>query len=505
MKKTDQLSFLDAEGSPTPSTKPAALRSTPPRSQLAETSRFETPVESSPVEAAPSAEPQILSVSDLNRMVKGQLEGQFRSIYVKGEVSNFKPHSSGHYYFSLKDQKSQISAVMFKGFNAQLKFRLQDGMEVIARGKISVYEPRGSYQIFCEALDPVGAGALQLAYEQLKNKLKAEGLFDTARKRPLPALPQRLGLITSPTGAAIQDMMNVLKRRYRLLDVTLIPTSVQGASAAKEIVRAIETANRLGQFDVLIVGRGGGSIEDLWSFNEEIVARAISASRIPIVSAVGHEVDFTIADFVADLRAPTPSAAAELVVPSTEDLQDRIRRIQAQARQSVAKKLEVARHQYLGLSKRLIDPKRKLQDLMLRCDEMTDRLQSAVLRTIERLQNRKDLLRSRMLEPGHHIKLLRQRLELAEGKMNRGLERTLTNKQAALSRLASVLDSLSPLRVVERGFSIVKLVPADPQSASSAWPLLTRVEQVTPGQDLQIRLKDGHVQAVVSQIDKFKS
>ncbi len=261
-----------------------------------------------------------ITVSDLTRRIKSVLETDFSNVAITGEISNFKRHSSGHIYFTLKDEGSQISATLWRGRAAYLTFTPQDGMKVIARGNVTVYEPRGSYQIDVAQLQPLGVGELQLAYERLKQKLADEGLFDEERKKPLPKYPERIGIVTSPTGAAIQDILNILSRRYPTVEVILYPVKVQGAGAAAEIAEAITDFNSYGGIDVLIVGRGGGSLEDLWAFNEEVVARAISASEIPIVSAVGHEIDFTIADFVADLRAPTPSAAAEIVVPNMTEI-----------------------------------------------------------------------------------------------------------------------------------------------------------------------------------------
>src|SRR4030095_8341110 len=262
---------------------------------------------------------KIYTVSELTFELKNLLEGNFPSIWLSGEVSNFRPHGSGHHYFCLKDASSQIQAVMFRGANRLLKFKLEDGLEVIGNRRIPVYEPRGSYQIVLEYLEPKGLGALQLAFEQLKKKLEAEGLFEAARKRPLPLFPKKIGIVTSPTGAAIRDLIHVLKRRCLNVEILLNPVHVQGAESAPEIARDIDELSLLEDLDLVIVGRGGGSIEDLWAFNTEIVARAIFRSRPPVISAVGHEIDFTIADFVADLRAPTPSAAAELAVPVKAD------------------------------------------------------------------------------------------------------------------------------------------------------------------------------------------
>ena len=269
----------------------------------------------------------IVSVTEITRRIKGVLEMGFSEIWVQGEISNIKFHSSGHLYFTLKDEGAQISAVMWRSRVAQLLFRPSDGMKIIVRGNITVYEPRGNYQIDCLQLQPVGVGELQLAFDRLKQKLSAEGLFDEARKRPLPAYPKKIGIVTSPTGAAIQDMLNILRRRFPALELILAPVKVQGIGAAEEISSAIHDLNSLPDVDVIIVGRGGGSLEDLWAFNEEIVARAIYESAVPVISAVGHEIDFSISDFVADLRAPTPSAAAELVVKDRKEIIDILRNI----------------------------------------------------------------------------------------------------------------------------------------------------------------------------------
>ena len=270
-------------------------------------------------------ERRIATVTEITRQIKGVLELGFNDVWVQGEVSNFKHHTSGHWYFTVKDEGAQLSAVMWRSRTASVAMKLQDGMRIIIRGNITVYEPRGSYQLDCLHIQQDGVGALQLALERLKKKLGAEGLFDASHKRLLPAYPQRIGIVTSPTGAAIRDMLSVLTRRFPLLEVLLVPVKVQGIGAAEEIAAGIQLLNEIGGIDVIITGRGGGSLEDLWAFNEEIVARAIFASRVPVVSAVGHEVDFSISDFVADLRAPTPSAAAELVVKDAQTVVDVVR------------------------------------------------------------------------------------------------------------------------------------------------------------------------------------
>lgn len=388
---------------------------------------------------------KVYSVNELNRAIKDQLEGKFQLIWLKGEISNFKPHSSGHFYFSLKDEKAQVSAVMFKGFNRHVKFKPADGMEVLVRGKVTVYEPRGSYQIMCEVMEPVGVGALQIAYEQLKAKLSKEGLFDQTRKRKIPELAQRVAIVTSPTGAAIRDMLNVLGRRMKNLEITIFPCAVQGVQATKEIVKAIETANKIGNFDVMIVGRGGGSIEDMWSFNEEPVARAIAASKIPTVSAVGHEIDFTIADFVADLRAPTPSAAAELISRNASDLMDRISLQFKALRQCMNKKLQMDKQKLMHIQRQLVDPKRKLQDLMIKVDDLEERIQNAI-------------------------------------------QKNITFKRHQFIRWASVLDSLSPLKVLDRGYAIVK---------NDKDGIVKDAKKLKVGDEISIQLFKGEVKAQV--------
>lgn len=402
-------------------------------------------------------EPAILSVSDVNKAVKNTLETGFKLLWIKGEISNFKAHTSGHFYFSLKDSKAQISAVMFRGFNQGMKFKPHDGLEVIVRGKITVYEPRGNYQVFCEMMEPVGAGALQVAFEQLKKKLEKEGLFDKARKRALPVLPKHVAVVTSPTGAAIRDILNVLGRRFRGLRVTVVPALVQGEASAPSVVAAIELAQRLSDVDVMIVGRGGGSIEDMWGFNDERVARAIAASRIPIISAVGHEIDFTIADFVADLRAPTPSAAAELVCRNASELQERIIVLQKRLLKCNQHAIDVVRHRLVGFSKRLIDPKRRLQDLALRCDELSQRLEMSAQRFFDRRRQNLQLLMSHLPSPQERIARLEQTVRMSLTKLESYLHRGMEARLSKWRRLSSLLDAVSPLKVVERGYSIARL------------------------------------------------
>lgn len=450
-------------------TKPAAPLSAEPEIIAEKTVITETVTVTVAV-AAPSAEPQILTVGMLNKLIRRELETEFSVVWLKGEISNFKAHPSGHFYFSLKDKDAQISAVMFRGYNGQLRFKPEDGMEVIVRGKITVYEPRGNYQIMCESMEPVGAGALQKAFEQLKRKLQAEGLFDQARKRPIPAVPKHIAIVTSPSGAAIRDMLNVLSRRYKAARITLVPCSVQGTRATAEIVKAIGLANQLNDVDVLIVGRGGGSIEDMWSFNEEAVARAIVASRVPVISAVGHEIDFTIADFVADLRAPTPSAAAELVAKNAGELVLIIQRLEKNLAILFSSRVRRMSERIRTAHRLLVDPRRRIEDAILRCDDLIERLERSVLESIDRT---------------------RVTVEMAEERLTARLRRRVDSVRGRFVRAASLLDGLSPLRVLDRGYALVTVKGR----------ALTAAKDVAPGDSISIRLAEGEIEASVTEIN----
>lgn len=448
-------------------------------------------IESSKItEALVSTEPAVLSVEELNVSIKKLLEGQLSLVWVRGEISNFKAHTSGHFYFSLKDAKSQISAVMFRGHNSRLRFKPADGVEVIVRGRISVYEPRGNYQILCEMMEPVGAGALQRAFEQLKEKLRAEGLFEAARKRPIPTMPQHVAIVTSPTGAAIRDILNILSRRAPWLPVTLVPTLVQGEGSAEKIAEAFLKAQRLPNVDVIIVGRGGGSIEDLWAFNDEKLARLIAASPIPVISAVGHEIDFTISDFVADLRAPTPSAAAELVAKSSQELTHRLGQMMKSLNLSMQRFFKLREQKLQILAKSLVDPQKKLQDLILRNDDLLDRLQMAFSRILSERQYEVRLLRERLGTPQRQIEAKQQRLQFLQQNLHRSMNHQMERQQAAWSRLTGILDSLSPLRVVERGFAIVR----------KEGRILKEVSQAKAGDQIQITLDHGVLEARVEKV-----
>jgi exodeoxyribonuclease VII large subunit len=444
-------------------------------------------------DALAQSEPKVLSVSDLNSAIKDLLEGQFALTWVRGEISNFKIPPSGHFYFTLKDSKAQVRAVMFKGHSSKLTFEPEDGMEVIVRARVSVYAPRGDYQIMCEMMEPVGMGALQIAFEQLKKKLEAEGLFAASKKRALPTLPKRIAIVTSPTGAAIRDMLNVLSRRFKGAEVTLIPTSVQGTQATKEIIKAIQMANAVvPAFDVMIVGRGGGSIEDLWCFNEEGVARAIAASKIPTVSAVGHEIDFTIADFVADLRAPTPSAAAELVVKNAADLSDRIKLFERRLRSNVINKLSQIRLKIKSTEKRLIDPRRRLLELIQRCDELVQRLERGMQRQTDDLKRRVESLRLRLGRPDQKLNYAKENLAQFHQRLLNSMREKSKGLRTELEHQMALLDSFSPLKVVDRGYSIV----------NKESKVIKSFDQIKVGDKVKVRLSKGSFEAKVINTSK---
>ena len=433
----------------------------------------------------------VYNVEQLNTYIRQTLEGHVGVIWLQAEISNFKPHSSGHFYFSLKDSKAQISAIMFRGHNAKLKFKPHDGLEVIVRGRISVYEPRGTYNIVCETMEPVGAGALQKQFEQLKEKLKKEGLFEASRKKQIPPYPRHVAIVTSPTGAAIQDILNIMNRRARNVQITVVPALVQGAGAPTSICEGFLKAQKLGA-DVIIVGRGGGSIEDLWSFNDEKLARLIAASETPVISAVGHEIDFTICDFVADLRAPTPSAAAELVAKSSMEIVQKITQLERLLQNAMQKVLKLKSQSLFLNSKRLVDPKKKLQDYAFRNDELLTRLENAVKGNINNLRKDIQLLEKKLVSPTEVIFRLKSKIEKSDMRLSKALQFKLNNLMSQVTRNMAKLDSLSPLAVVDRGYSI----------ASAKNKVLKSVKDVKAGEVVDVRLADGHFSAEVKSISK---
>jgi exodeoxyribonuclease VII large subunit len=406
-----------------------------------------------------SGQRRIYTVSEITTEIKQALEA-FGILWVKGEISNFKHHTSGHMYFSLKDDRAQLKAAFFRNSNYYLKFRPEDGLEVLVRGKLSVYEPRGDYQILVEYMEPVGVGSLQLAFEQLKQKLRSEGLFDEAHKVRLPLLPKKVGVVTSPTGAAIQDMLRILNRRNASLNILIYPARVQGTGAAEEIAAGVKCFNTRSDIDVIIVARGGGSMEDLWAFNEEVVARAIYASEIPVISAVGHEVDFTIADFVADLRAPTPSAAAEMVSGAREDLQATVGSFSGRALQAVRLLIERRRSalERLARNRAFNVAPNKVRELAQRFDEAALRMSQSMRRYLTATRHRERVLQMRLLKVD-----LRQTIahhwEVLAGKWNRlhSAARTwLQSRRSKLEIQVGRMHALSPLAILERGYAICR-------------------------------------------------
>lgn len=438
---------------------------------------------------------KILTVSELTLEIKHHLEEGFGKIWVEGEISNFRSPSSGHYYFTLKDGKSQIRAVIFRFMGRHLKFEPQDGLAVICRGKISVYEPRGEYQLILDYMEPKGIGALQLAFKQLKEKLEKEGLFDAARKKPLPLLPKKIGIVTSPTGAAIRDLLNVIGRRFPNVGILINSVKVQGEGSAQEIASAIYELNTIPAIDVIVVARGGGSLEDLWAFNEEIVARAIYNSSLPVISAVGHEVDFTIADLVADLRAPTPSAAGELVVKDKAELSHLIDSLSSRLGNQIINLLETEKNQLVFCKKRLPDLRLKISDLQLRIDDMGGRLAPRILQSLElkkeMLESRRIrlLLRSPKLKVGEYLKSV----SLCEKSLIDGVHQMLIRLRQVLERCVGELDSLSPLNVLQRGYSITRLHPS--------YKIVKDNKMVSVGDRVNVVLGKGEI---FCQVDKIK-
>jgi len=404
----------------------------------------------------------VYTVSRLTQEIKDRLELNFSSLRVEGEISNFRVPSSGHFYFTLKDETSQIRVVMFRSRNQALPFLPEDGMQVTVRAGLTVYAPRGEYQLIAEWMEPRGQGHLQRAFEALKQKLAAEGLFDPERKRPLPVLPSCIGLVTSPTGAAIRDILTVLWRRFPNLPVRFCPVRVQGDQAAEEIADALRLLNEDGRAEVILLGRGGGSLEDLWAFNEEVVARAVAASAIPVISAVGHEIDFTISDFVADLRAPTPSAAAEQVIPEkeglllqTETLADRLA---GATRNVLARKQERLHH----LSRRLRHPGRRVQEGFLRLDELSERLVAAHRRYLREQRCRFEGVEGILMRasPSRKREEGAARLETARRALDRFMLHVLDRKRRQWNENDGRLHSLSPMGVLSRGYSITRQLPS---------------------------------------------
>jgi len=455
-------------------------------------------------DGAPSAfgagQEKVWSVAQLTRQIRQVLEGSLGALAVEGEISNFRGATSGHLYFNLKDRDAQIRCVMFRAAAQSLRFQVEDGLQVIVRGKVTVYEQRGEYQLQVALLEPKGAGALQLAFEQLKKKLEAEGLFAPERKRALPFLPRGIGIVTSPQGAAVRDMITVIGRRFPGMPILIAPAVVQGEQAGREVAQAIAALNRLAKrekIDVIIVGRGGGSVEDLWAFNEEVVARAIFASKLPIISAVGHETDFTIADFVADLRAPTPSAAAELAVPNRRDLLVTVRQWRRRLFGRLDTVLNWRLEQWESLRARLGSPETRLQQAGQRVDDLRERLGQGLHVHRRHLAQRYAKARELLLgfRPDRLIPLHRREARTLSRRLGPALRRHVARLRERAQGAMQRLDSVSPLAVLGRGYGIVQ----DTQGR-----VVRSVDQVAIGDSLDVRLRDGSVGANVRDVRKAR-
>ncbi|MBI4383285.1 MAG: exodeoxyribonuclease VII large subunit [Nitrospinae bacterium] len=440
-------------------------------------------------------QPRIYSVSEVTQDIRAILESAFDALWVEGEISNLRVASSQHAYFVLKDDRAQVRCVMFRGQRAGMKYRPEDGDQVLAFGRITVYDARGEYQVIVETLEPRGLGALQKAFEQLKQKLSAEGLFDEARKRPLPEFPWKIGVVTSPTGAVIRDIIHVVRRRNPKVSLLLCPVKVQGEGAAEEIARAIAEMNRRGGLDVLIVGRGGGSIEDLWAFNEEVVARAIHASRIPVVSAVGHEVDFTIADFVADVRAPTPSAAAELTVPVLADVVRDIHSLAERLVSTLQSRVEDHGDLLRSLMDRrfFLEPLRILETPSQRLDDLTQRLIRGLDQWKVFQKQRLEHCVRRLIQASPQKELPRweEKRAALERRLFQQLRSRLRIERERFEGTARNLNALSPLAILQRGYSICSSPVTGKAVTSSA--------EVRAGDPVQVRLAKGRLDCKVEK------
>jgi exodeoxyribonuclease VII large subunit len=456
-----------------------------------------TPVAGAEVPAlkrSPITRPAPLTVAELSARLRGVLEETFTDVWVQGEISNGRLWNSGHYYFTLKDPTAQIKGVIFRSALRYLKFKPEDGLSVIARGRISVYEAKGEYQLVCEHLEPQGLGALQLAFDQLKKKLASEGLFSEDRKRPLPALPRRIGIVTSIDGAALRDIVRVLRRRYPNAHLVIAPTRVQGDGAAADIARALRLVARIADVDVVIVGRGGGSLEDLWAFNEEVVARAIAACPVPVISAVGHETDVTMADFTADLRAPTPSAAAELVVRQKDEFAAHIRRLAHQLHGAVTGRLRrhetrlhalQARPGMAGFQGRLAWRARHL-------GELAAELRHHARAVTTRRQRRLDIARRALeqFDPRHRLGRVRASLLVQDGRLHGAAGRALHRVQTRFRDAAARLEGLSPLAVLGRGYAVCW--------DATRTRIVRDAQTLTEGDAIRVTLERGEIRARVT-------
>lgn len=432
------------------------------------------------------------TVGELTRELKGLLEGRFPLVTVEGEISNFRRNStSGHCYLTLKDETASLKCALFRGQAAKLRFPLNDGLHVLAKGRLSVYEAGGEYNLVIDTLEPLGAGALALRFEELKRRLAAEGLFDPAAKRPLPMLPRRIGVVTSPAGAAIQDFLRVLHKRFPNLPVLIAPARVQGDGAAAEICRGLQRLGGVPDVDVIVVTRGGGSLEDLWAFNEEAVARAIRRSPVPVVSAVGHEVDFTIADFAADVRAPTPTGAAELIVRVKADLLESLHLSDGRLRRAMTRHLESRRQKLLSAKRALSDPRRVIGERRIALDRLLQRAERLLRERFRRERSRLDqaVVRLDRTHPRTRLAAVRERIAKLEQRANRSMHARLAKERQRFGSAVGRLDNLSPLKVLSRGYAL---------AFDGSGQLVRDAAALAPGAAVEVRVARGRFEATVT-------
>jgi len=438
----------------------------------------------------------ILTVSELTQQIKDVLEDRFSDVWVEGEISNLRLPPSQHIYFTLKDDFSQVRAVLFRTQARALRFVPKDGLHVICKGRVSLYEKRGDYQLILESVEPKGIGALQLAFLQLKERLEKEGLFDPTRKKPIPMVPQKIGIITSPAGAVIRDMLHILERRFKNLHIILYPVRVQGVEASSEIAEAVGYFNRSMDVDVIIAGRGGGSLEDLWAFNEERVARAIYHSRIPVISAVGHETDYTIADFVADLRAPTPSAAAELVVRDRREIENTLHYLEGRLKSQILQTLQEYRVHLSHLIKIFKEPGKKVEQYFLRVDDFVNRLQFFAAWTLKRKKEKCLHLSESLLlrSPVQRVKNLQSVVSEVRRRLLQGTKFSVEIQRQRVAAILGKLDSLSPLSILQRGYSITRQLPS--------LQILRDATHVAQGDKVEVTLQRGTLLCSVEKTQK---
>ncbi len=436
----------------------------------------------------------VYSITGLTQEIQSLLEKQFDFVWVEGEISNFSAPASGHYYMVLKDEKAQIRTVMFRLQARYLRFRPENGMHVLAQGRVGVYPPRGEYQIILDYLEPLGAGALALAFEQLKKKLAAQGLFDPDIKKPLPFLPQRVAVVTSPTGAAIRDFLKVIGRRFANIEIIVVPVRVQGEGACSDMVKALELINRKLRVDIIVLTRGGGSLEDLWAFNQEELALAVRRSTIPVVSAVGHEIDLTICDLAADFRAPTPSAAAELLVAEKESLLTRLNDLETRLKSGWEQGLKMRFQRLSYLSKLLKDPRKRLDEIWMRLDDIQSRLNRQLAYFLQEKQNRVSAGEHSLLaySPTYLIRAGRRELGFYGASLRRAMKTQLWNIRSSVSALENRMTDLSPLSILKRGYSITRKLPEQ--------TIIRDAFSVTEGDRVQVLVSKGELRCRIEEV-----